>query len=174
MLMLIPLALITLVTVIILSIAQNDYIQADAAQVSSASRAIAFHHQIVLEQPITATGFLTSPAGSIFTAFEGLTTYAHIEDDTVFILTWPDRFHQSTGEGGEAASSHHETERVRSAMRRGGLDLAGNNALNGFTVHGDIERGQGAFELKVGPVMLAFNPPVAMDAPVILTILSGA
>ncbi len=170
MLMLIPLSIIMGITITLFMLAQSEAIEAQASMVESSARAIAFHHDAAVRQPVAATGYVDVPASGIFSAFEGLQTYAHIEGGTTFLVTWPARF---SADATLAAPSHHSDEVLRNSFRQGARDLANAPASPGMIVHGSLEFATGAFSHQVGNVMLPFGPPALEGAPVILTILSG-
>lgn len=175
MLMLIPLALITGLVVILLVMAQDDDVAVRLNEIAASSRAISFHHEVVLGQPL-APGFLTDPGGGVFTAFEGLESFTHFEGGTIFVLTWPRRFTDPLASPAHAADAaeRFSEELIRNAMQRAGRSLSDLPNLPGMTVQGDLESQSGAFALSVGPVFLPFNPPIDTGTPVILTLLSAS
>ena len=170
MLMLIPMSIIMGITVTLFMLAQAEAIEAQTSLVERSARAITFHHDAAMRQPVAAAGYVDVPASGIFSAFEGLQTYAHVEGGTTFLMTWPARFSTDTT---MTAPSHHSDEVVRNSIRQSARDLSNAASSPGLIVHGSLEFATGAFSHQVGGVMLPFGPPAIEGAPVILTILSG-
>lgn len=169
MLMLIPLAMISAITVAWLIMADVDVIEANASVIHTASQTISLHHTQALKEDVLVSGFV-EPDLSAFAPIEAMTTYAHVEENVIFFISWPTRMGESPI-GSEGSGSRFDDAAVRQAVSRSASAMQSNPRTPGETRSGDFLFLNEAFSGSVGGALLPFDPGIEDGTPVIMTVV---
>ena len=170
MLMLIPVALITTLTVMIVIMNVMDEVDAQASAIESARIAVTYHHELVLEREFPDEGVITPPGGGVFSAFGGIRSHIYKAGGTVYVTTFLADYDDDV----DISTIPEERDRtMRSVMQKSTADTKIMQSSRGEVVGGDIEYITGPFPATIAGLLLPFIPPVAEGAPVMVTIATG-
>lgn len=169
MLMIIPLALISAITVTWLIMSEVDVLEANASVISTASQTISLHHTQALQLPVLVSGFI-EPDLSVFSPIEAMTTYAHVEENVIIYASWPTRLGLSSPPIGGPVPRFNDAA-IRQAVSRSASAIQSNHRNPGRTRSGDFEFVEDAFNGSVDGILLSFDLGIADGTPVILTIV---
>jgi len=150
MLLLIPLAMVTMLALTFVILIDQDVARERDATIMISGQTIHHYTETVLARSVTGSGFIDVSADVFYRVVEDLFTYVHVDGDTRIYVTWPARFTQA-GLGVDGRFSDEELSQklarasslIRSDRNFPGRTLSGLFSVSGSHDGGGLPPGQG-------------------------------